>query len=80
MNIERPNASDLTAEQQQQLEKLTAVVERAIADGKINRQEVEDIKAILWADGKVLPQELEVIRTKILNKLGQEGGVDVDWS
>lgn len=58
-----------TSRELQDLEKLRAVIERAIADGKLSQQEMSDIKSQAWADGKITPEELELYGALILDKI-----------
>ncbi len=62
---------DLNPEDLQELEKLQAVIERAIADGKLFPEEMEAIKTQIFADGKVTSQELALCRELITKKLNQ---------
>ncbi|GET35964.1 MULTISPECIES: hypothetical protein [Microseira] len=78
MKISRPNAKNPTAEEIRQLEKLKAAIERATADGKVTRQELETIKAAEWADGKISVEELELYRTLILEKI-EKGELEYEW-
>ncbi len=38
------------------------MIERAIADGSLSRQEDEDIKAAIFSDGKVTEEEMKLYR------------------
>jgi hypothetical protein len=78
MKISRPNAKNPTAEEIKGLEKLKATIERAIADGKVTKQELETIKAAQWADGKISVPELELYRTLILEKIAK-GELEYEW-
>lgn len=78
MEVTRPNASEPTPEELMDLEKLKLVVERAIADCKLSEDELRQIKAIVWADGKVTPQELNLIREIVSQKL-QNGELEWVW-
>ena len=62
----------------QDLEKLRVLIERAIADGKVSKQEMECIKVAMNADGKVTFEELELCRTLIWEKIHQ-GELEYDW-
>jgi len=46
-----------------QLAKVEAAVKRALADGKLSRSERETIMNTVYADGKVSPQECEILRS-----------------
>jgi hypothetical protein len=69
MEIERPNAQEPTPEELQDLEKLRAIMERAIADGVLSPDEVKAFKAQAWKDGKITPQELDLFQELILSKI-----------
>ncbi|MBW4692054.1 MAG: TerB family tellurite resistance protein [Lyngbya sp. HA4199-MV5] len=60
------------------LEKLRSVIERAIADGKVTAQEMQAIKTIIWSNGKVSPEELDLVRELIHEKVAS-GELVYDW-
>lgn len=78
MKISRPNAKNPTAAEIQKLEKLKAIIQRATADGKVTRSELETIKAMEWADGKISVEELALYRTLILEKI-EKGELEYEW-
>ena len=78
MKMERPNAKPLSLEELQDLEKLRAMVERAIADGYVTADEMNAIKARIGADGKVLFEEIELCRKLIWDKI-QKGEIEYGW-
>lgn len=45
-----------------ELEQIRIKIERALADGRISRQESEDIKAAIYADKKVTKEEAQLFR------------------
>lgn len=61
------------------LEKLKSTIERAIADGKLTAQEMQTIKAIIWSNGKVSAEELDLVRELIHEKVAN-GEVVYDWT
>ena len=61
------------------LEKLRSTIERAIADGKLTAQEMQTIKAIIWSNGKVSAEELDLVRELIHEKVAN-GEVVYDWT
>ncbi|MBD0341025.1 MAG: hypothetical protein ICV61_09075 [Microcoleus sp. Co-bin12] len=69
MLVSRSSAKQPTLEETRQLEKLQVQIERAVADGKISKQEMEDIKRAIWADGKVTVEELELYRILVTDKI-----------
>lgn len=79
MEISRPNAQALTPEEQQQLDQLKVVVEQVIADGVLTREERDRIVALMAADSKITPQELDLVRTLIREKAAT-GEVVLDYS
>ncbi len=71
MEISRPNQVELTAEEQQELEKLRAIIEQASVDGVITQGERERIALTMRSDGKVTLEELELVRTLITEKVSK---------
>lgn len=45
-----------------EISKIKKMIERALADGKLSRQEDEDIKAAIFSDGKVTEEEMKLYR------------------
>jgi hypothetical protein len=78
MKVSRPHAKELTPEELQQLERLKTVIKNAIADGKISRKELDDIQAAMFADKKVLVEELEIYSKLIQEKLSN-GELQMDY-
>jgi uncharacterized membrane protein YebE (DUF533 family) len=68
MEIEKPNQPPLTDEDLQHLEKLQALLEKAIADGIITPQELNAIKVQIKSNGKVMIEELDLVRKFIREK------------
>ena len=61
------------------LEKLRHVIEQAIADGKVTAQEMQRIKAIIWSNGNVSAEELDLVRELIHEKVAN-GELVYDWT
>lgn len=78
MEIHHPNHAALTVEEQQQLDRLKQVIEQVTADGKLTQVEIERIKAVVWSDKVVSPEELEVI-TKMVREKIASGELAVEW-
>lgn len=78
MDIDRPNALPLTPEEFGDLEDLKGIVEKITADGVLTFEEEQLIKRTLWKDGKISPQELEIVRSLVWNKL-QSGELTSSW-
>jgi uncharacterized membrane protein YebE (DUF533 family) len=78
MEIERPNANPLTPEDLHDLEKLKAVVERAIADGKLTKAEMDAIRVQIHSNGKVMVEELELCRELMAEKV-RSGALIIEW-
>lgn len=79
MEISHPNHQELTAEEQQELEKLRKVIEQASADGIITQGERDRIASAMRSDGKVTYAELTLVRTLIQEKVAQ-GELALDYS
>lgn len=69
MQVSRPNAKELSPQELRDLAKLKGLIERAVADGKLSKQELEDIQAQTFADGKVLVEELDLYRKLVTEKI-----------
>ncbi|MGP1385635.1 MAG: hypothetical protein ACTS2F_18875 [Thainema sp.] len=78
MQIEHPNAPALTVQEQEQLDKLKAVIERATADGKLTSAESETIQKLIRADHQISVEELGLVRELITNQI-QQGKLVIDW-
>ncbi|MBF2078849.1 MAG: hypothetical protein IGR76_10110 [Synechococcales cyanobacterium T60_A2020_003] len=78
MQVERPNAVPLTKEELSDLDSLRALVEKAVNDGILTADENQSIKRCLWKDGKVSPQELEIIQALVWDKV-QTGELMYSW-
>ena len=72
MNVNRLGAKELTPEEVQHLEKLKTVVETALADGVLSADEMDRIKSIIWADGKVTYEELRTVHETMQSIMGDE--------
>jgi uncharacterized membrane protein YebE (DUF533 family) len=62
-------ANELSAEDQQELDNLRQIVERAIADGVLTQDERDAITAAMRADGKVTYEELALVRQMVSDKV-----------
>ncbi|MGD1905947.1 MAG: hypothetical protein ACFB0C_08140 [Leptolyngbyaceae cyanobacterium] len=60
------------------LSDLRSLVQRVMADGKISRQEAQQLRAALFADGQLTPDELEVVRKAMRENLG-DNPLEFDW-
>lgn len=78
MDISYPNRSELTVEEQQELEKLRAIIAKATTDGIITKGERDRISATMRADGKVTPEELELVKT-LINQKVRTGELTLDY-
>ncbi len=56
--------------------KLKKMIERALADGRLSRQEDEDIKAAIAADNKVTEEEMKLYRE--LQQMVFEGDLKIE--
>ena len=69
---------EITAEELQELEKLKAIIERAIADGKLTSTEFETIKAAIRTDQRVSFAELQLVKQLIYDKI-ESGELEKVW-
>lgn len=78
MKVSRPNSKPLSAEELQDLDKLKALIERAVADGVVSHDEIDCISTFMRADGKISPQELDLCQELIWSKI-QSGELAYAW-
>ncbi|VEP18208.1 conserved hypothetical protein [Hyella patelloides LEGE 07179] len=69
MKISGPQDREPTAQELQELEKLKAIIERTIADGKLTKAEFTRIKNVIRADNKVTFEEMRLVTTLIYEKI-----------
>jgi uncharacterized membrane protein YebE (DUF533 family) len=69
MNFKRVATSQPTAQELQDLDALKALINKALADGKITRQEIHEIHAFILADGKVSDEEAILMSSMIMEKV-----------
>jgi uncharacterized tellurite resistance protein B-like protein len=58
-------------------EQVRRMIERSLADGRLSRQESEAIKAAIYADGKVTPEEVKMFR-ELQDKIWK-GEITIDY-
>ncbi|MDA0866654.1 MAG: hypothetical protein O2890_09585 [Cyanobacteria bacterium] len=73
--IDSLNSAQPPADDPNHLSDLRSLVQRVMADGKISRQEAQQLRAALFADGQLTPDELEVVRKAMRETLGE-----FDWT
>jgi uncharacterized membrane protein YebE (DUF533 family) len=78
MERSTPKDKQPTPEESQELEKLKAIIERAIADGKLTGMEFDSIIAAMRADEKVSFEELQLVRKLIYDKI-ETGELENVW-
>ncbi|ELS03936.1 hypothetical protein Xen7305DRAFT_00036600 [Xenococcus sp. PCC 7305] len=78
MEISTPQGQEPTPEELKELEKLKAIIESAIADGKLTEPEFARIKAAIRADNKVSYEEIHLVRTLIYDKIAS-GELERVW-
>ncbi|MGJ3245090.1 MAG: hypothetical protein ACFE0I_03330 [Elainellaceae cyanobacterium] len=79
MEVERPGTGQLSLDELRELDKLRVVIEQASADGVISKSERETISAIIYRDKKVSPQELDLVR-QLINQKVASGELTLDYS
>ena len=78
MKVNIKHDREPTPEELKELEKLKAVIERVVADGRIFGEELETIRNVMGEDGKVTREELDLLRTLVLEKV-REGELEQIW-
>jgi uncharacterized membrane protein YebE (DUF533 family) len=79
MKFERLHGEEPTPVELQDLEKLKAIIEKAIADGVLTRDERDRINALIMADHKVSFEEMELASQLIYDKVNK-GELRLDHS
>jgi uncharacterized membrane protein YebE (DUF533 family) len=72
MKVERPNARELTPEENKELERLQRIIEGAIADGVISNSEYDNIRNSVLEKNpspELLYQALELYRQLVTEKV-----------
>ncbi len=74
MKVEYPNEAAITEEEVKELERLKAMIEKAIEDGFLSRSEFEAIKAKIFQQGITsagqLNREIMLYRELVAEKVG----------
>lgn len=78
MEMQRPNAKPLSPQDLERLKTLKSAVEKALEDGRFSMAEVENIKSIIWSDGKVSYEELRTVHETIKSVMG-DVPPEIDW-
>ncbi len=60
MQVNPGNAMPPDSQDQASLEELADLIERVTRDGRLSRQEWEEIRAKVREDGRITPQELDL--------------------
>ncbi len=79
MKIERHDADPISPEDQALLEKLKALVEKSLEDGKLSPYEISRIKSLMWSNGKITYEELRTLHETIESVMG-ELPPEFEWS
>ena len=77
MEVEYPDGHPLSAGDLTHLQQLRAVVEQALEDGQLSRDELDRIRTLVNADHQVTVEELQVIHQTVRAVLGDT--VQFDW-
>lgn len=78
MQVIRYTPRQLTSEDQQHLYHLELVVERAIADGKVTKYEIDEIKTQMYNHREIVVYELELVSNRVLFPI-QSGELEWEW-
>ncbi len=77
MEVEYPDGHPLSAADLTHLQQLRAVVEQALEDGQLSRDELDRIRTLVNAAHQVTVEELQVIHQTVRAVLGDT--VQFDW-
>lgn len=72
MEVSRADDKPLTDEDMAHLKHLKTVVEKALENGAFSVAQIDQIKSIIWADGKVTYEELHTISETIKEVMGDD--------
>ncbi len=70
MKVNSPNSKPLTPQEIEHLNNLKKVVEQSLEDGKFSIYEIERIKSMMWADGKITYERLSTFRKTVKEVMG----------
>ncbi len=77
MQVEYPDGHPLSPADLAHLQQLRALVEQALEDGRLSRDELDRIRTLVNADHQVTVEELQVIHQTVRAVLGD--AVQFDW-
>jgi uncharacterized membrane protein YebE (DUF533 family) len=69
MTFKRSTTPQPTTQELQDLDTLKALINQALSDGKITRQELHEIHAFILADGKISDEEAVMMSSMIMAKV-----------
>lgn len=72
MEVNSPNQKPLSPQELEHLAYLKSVVKKSLEDGSFSTDEIDRIKSIIWADGKVTYEELQTLHNTIKEVMGDE--------
>ena len=78
MEVDQHSTKSPSLAELKDLEKLKTTIEQATADGLLTEVEIQTIKAVIRKDGKITPQELDLVQQLIYKKL-QNGELEMSW-
>ncbi len=78
MKISHPTGRDLTPKEIQHLNRLKALIKQATLDGVVSAEERQNIIHAIFEDHKVTPEELQLYRELIEDKV-KAGDLDIGW-
>ena len=72
------STSSLPTHELEALDELKGLIHRALEDGKITRQELNEIRSAALADGKLSAEECALYSSLILEKV-KTGEIKMEW-
>ncbi|MEO1671471.1 MAG: hypothetical protein AAFR77_11910 [Cyanobacteria bacterium J06631_2] len=78
MKVYSFNKKPLSAQEIEHLEKIKNVVEKSLENGKLSIYEMEHIKSMIWANGKVNYERLSIFRKTVKEVMG-DIEPEIEW-
>lgn len=78
MQIERANAAEPSRAELEHLEKLRTLLGNALANGKLSKDEMQSIQALIDEDHRVTVAELTILHETLRQVLG-DAALEYDW-
>ena len=78
MDVNSPNEQPLSSQEIEYLDKLKKIVGKSLEDGKLSSYEMDRIKSMIRADGKIKYERLHTF-LKTLNSVMENITPEIEW-